>query len=80
MSDISELREAMSNFIRNRMRIDKEFTIKDICDACSLSFDMRVDVQRVYAVILNWRTTSQTLFDELDTTALLEEHGTVEAV
>ena len=80
MNDVAELRADMSDFIQSRMRSDKEFTIRDICEACDLSFEKRVDVQRVYAVILNWRNTAQSLFDALDSDTMLKEHGTVEAV
>lgn len=80
MNDGSKLPLKMSNFIRTCMDSDKEFTIKDICEACDLSFDKRVDVQRVYAVIVYWRKTSHTMFDEFTSDALLEKHKTVETV
>lgn len=80
MSTVSELRVDMVDFIKTRMRSDTPFTTKDICEACNLSFDQRIDVQRVYAVILKWRNISQSMFAELDTDALLKEHGTVELV
>lgn len=80
MGNNSELRVDMAYFIRKRLRRGTDFTIKDICDACNLSFDKRADVQKVYAVILNWREISKNRFNAPATTALIKKHGTSEAV
>ena len=78
MSEVSELRADMSKFIRKYIRSDKDFTIKDMCKACDLSFEKRADVQRVYAVILQWRNISQTKFNQYVTAVPLKERKTAE--
>jgi len=78
MSEVSELRADMSKFIRKCIWSDKDFTIKDICKACDLSFEKRADVQRVYAVILQWRNISQTKFNQYVTAVPLKERKTAE--
>lgn len=80
MGNDSELRVDMAYCIRKHIRRGTDFTIRDLCDACDLSFDKRADVQKVYTVILNWREISKNRFNAPATTALIEKHGTAEAV
>lgn len=76
MGNNSELRVDMAYCIQKHLRRGTDFTTRDLCDACDLSFDKRADVQRVYGVILNWRKASQV---EFNSGALLNKNDNAEA-
>lgn len=69
----------MTDFVRNRLHFDKEFTIKDICEACNIPYENRSEVNKVYSTVLNWRNASKDIFKDPQTTKLLEEYDTDEA-
>ena len=69
----------MVDLVRKSIQTGKEFSIKDICKACDLSFDKSKDVQSIYRTMLNWRSISKNQFNDPDTTNLLKRYDTKES-
>lgn len=78
MNKISELRLNMVEFIRNKIIIGEDFTMKEICDGCNISYENRFNTQKVYAIIYNWRKSAKIVFNDPEIVAIMEKQKTIE--